>query len=81
VIATQHGGIPEAVRPGISGILVPERDVSGIFDAMQSLTGTPFLWKSMSAEAAQDMKENFESKTQIEKLEAVYDEAMALSAS
>jgi len=26
VFATKHGGIPEAIENGVSGILVPERD-------------------------------------------------------
>jgi colanic acid/amylovoran biosynthesis glycosyltransferase len=80
VIATQHGGIPEAVRNGITGLLVPERDIDGLHDAMLSLAQTPFLWKTMSAEAGADMQMNFESTAQIAKLEAVYDEAVEIIA-
>ena len=76
VIATLHGGIPEAVRNGVTGLLVPERDVDGLLDSMMNLTSG--LWPTMSADAAADVREQFESTAQIAKLEAVYDEAMRL---
>lgn len=76
VIATLHGGIPEAVRNGVTGLLVPERDVDGLFDSMIKLTNG--LWPTMSEAAAADVREQFESTAQIAKLEAVYDEAMRL---
>jgi len=76
VIATLHGGIPEAVRNGVTGLLVPERDVDGLFDSMLKLTSG--LWPTMSEAAAADVREQFESTAQIAKLEAVYDEAMRL---
>ena len=34
VVATEHSGIPELVENGRSGILVPERDVEGLADAL-----------------------------------------------
>jgi colanic acid/amylovoran biosynthesis glycosyltransferase len=37
VIATHHGGIPEIVEDGGTGILVPERDVDALADAMERL--------------------------------------------
>lgn len=77
VIATLHGGIPEAVRNGVTGLLVPERDVDGLHACMLKLTGG--LWPVMSEAAAADVREQFESTAQIAKLEAVYDEAMSLA--
>ncbi len=76
VIATLHGGIPEAVQNGVTGLLVPERDVAGLHDSMLRLTSG--LWPTMSEAAAADVREQFESEAQIAKLEAVYDEAMKL---
>ena len=77
VLATQHGGIPEAVRPGVTGLLVPERDVDGLHQSLERFAGEDGLWAQMSAAAAEDMRQNFERNAQIAKLEAVYDEAMA----
>ena len=76
VIATLHGGIPEAVRQDITGLLVPERDVNGLHDRMLRLLDTPGAWQTMSAAASADVREHFEARAQIEKLEAVYDEAL-----
>jgi colanic acid/amylovoran biosynthesis glycosyltransferase len=78
VIATQHGGIPEAVRDGVSGILVPERDREGLHEALLRLTSSEKDWRQMSSAASADVREHFESTAQIAKLEAAYDEALAL---
>jgi colanic acid/amylovoran biosynthesis glycosyltransferase len=43
VIATHHGGIPEVVEDGITGILVPERDVEALADAMSRVAADPEL--------------------------------------
>ena len=77
VVATLHGGIPEAVRADVTGLLVPERDVDGLHRSMHRLTTDSHFWTTMSQAAAEDMRQNFESKAQIAKLEAVYDEAAA----
>jgi colanic acid/amylovoran biosynthesis glycosyltransferase len=78
VIATLHGGIPEAVRKDVTGLLVPERDVDGLHASMAQLTSG--LWPTMSEEAAADVRDQFESTAQIAKLEAVYDEAVKINA-
>ena len=77
VVATLHGGIPEAVRQQKTGILVPERDENGLVASLEQLVSTPELWETMGRAAAADMRENFEHTAQIAKLEGFYDEAMA----
>jgi colanic acid/amylovoran biosynthesis glycosyltransferase len=37
VVATRHSGIPELVEDGVSGLLVPERNASGLADALWRL--------------------------------------------
>lgn len=78
VIATLHGGIPEAVRHNISGILVAERDRAALLDTMIKLATGSCAWLEMSEAAANDVRDKFESSAQIAKLEAVYDEALSL---
>jgi colanic acid/amylovoran biosynthesis glycosyltransferase len=77
VLATLHGGIPEAVRHGVTGLLVPERDEDGILDGMVRLASLPGVWEEMGRAAAADMRENFEHAAQIAKLEGFYDEALS----
>lgn len=80
VVATLHGGIPEAVRDGVTGLLVAERDRQGLTEALQALAADAPRWQRMGQEAAADMAANFESKAQIARLEGFYDEAVTLMA-
>src|SRR5450432_1610027 len=41
VAATRHGGIPEAVQHGRSGLLVEERDFEALANAMKEITRSP----------------------------------------
>ena len=75
VLATLHGGIPEAVRNGVTGLLVAERDRDSLHENLVRLTTEPGLWSKMSHAASEDIRENFESRAQINKLEDIYSEA------
>ncbi len=79
VLATLHGGIPEAVENGKTGLLVPEKDVSALAAAMLDL-GQDFSRRlSMGQAAAASVRENFEQSAQIIKLESYYDEAIQIA--
>ncbi|MGC3989450.1 MAG: glycosyltransferase [Chthoniobacteraceae bacterium] len=76
VLATNHGGIPEAVTSGKSGVLVAEGDHAALTEAMLSLASNPEPYRAMSAEAHREVSEKFEQSAQIQKLESYYEEAM-----
>ena len=78
VVATKHGGIPEAVRDEVSGILTPERDREGLHEALLRITASENAWRQMGLAASADVREVFESTAQIAKLESAYDEAITL---
>jgi colanic acid/amylovoran biosynthesis glycosyltransferase len=78
VLATLHGGIPEAVTSGVNGVLVPERDVDGLFDAMIGLTGSIEKMESFSRAAAQAVRDEFEQERAIARLEECYEEVRPL---
>ena len=44
VISTLHSGIPELVENGVSGFLVPERDVDALTDRISYLIDHPEVW-------------------------------------
>jgi colanic acid/amylovoran biosynthesis glycosyltransferase len=71
-ISTHHGGIPEAVAHLESGILVPESDLAGIENWLNRLVADDGLRDSLGKRAAQTIKEKFDLRTQIEKLEEIY---------
>lgn len=75
VLATLHGGIPEAVTHDRTGLLVPERDADALHRAMVQLTGDHDLCYVFGEAAARAVREEFEQGKAIAKLEEIYDEA------
>ena len=73
VVATDHGGIPEAVDDGASGFLVAEDDENAVLQRMQEIAGNATLWTELGKTATQHVRERFERGAQIAALEAVYD--------
>jgi colanic acid/amylovoran biosynthesis glycosyltransferase len=78
VVATTHGGIPEAVTHERTGLLVPERDPEALFQAMRQITSEPDLLYILGQSASRAVREEFEQGKQIEKLESYYDEARTI---
>jgi colanic acid/amylovoran biosynthesis glycosyltransferase len=78
VLATTHGGIPEAVTHERTGLLVPERDEEALFQAMCQVTAETDLLYILGQAASRAVREEFEQGKQIEKLEHYYDEARAI---
>ncbi len=79
-VATWHGGIPEAVRDGRDGLLVPEKSPVDLAAAVLRLMADPAMLASMSREAAASMEANFGAARQIAALEDCYEEAIAARA-
>src|SRR5438552_3300946 len=79
VVATRHGGIPEAVDHGRTGFLVAEEDHVGLANATQLITTSPVLLKRMGQRAHATVVERFEQDTQIDQLESFYEEAITLN--
>lgn len=77
VVATQHGGIPEAVTHERDGLLVPEKNHTELARAILQVLGAPAMLADLSAEAARSVRANFEAGVQIAKMEDVYFEAIA----
>lgn len=80
VLATTHGGIPEAVTHERTGLLVPERDEAALFKAMCQITDETEQMYLLGQAASRAVREEFEHGKQIEKLESYYDEARELGA-
>jgi len=72
VVATQHGGIPEAVEDGKGGFLVDEDDWEALADRMILLLDEEANWRAMGGAARQAVVEKFEQTRQIAVLENVY---------
>ncbi len=75
VVATSHGGIPEAVTDGVEGRLVPEGDHVALADAMAGLLLNTSFYANASRAAAARIINDFSLEAQCRALEAHYDEA------
>lgn len=80
VLATTHGGIPEAVTHERTGLLVAERDVDALFQAMCQITEETDRLYILGQAASRAVRDEFEQGKQIEKLEGYYDEARQIAA-
>jgi colanic acid/amylovoran biosynthesis glycosyltransferase len=79
VLATRHGGIPEAVEPGVSGLLVGEGDAAALAAEMTALAGSPERYAQMSVAAAQRARGQFDLAVQARVLEEIYQECLSAS--
>jgi colanic acid/amylovoran biosynthesis glycosyltransferase len=72
VFATDHGGIPEAIENGISGILGPERDYEALSHALIEAVQDPELLQRLARNGANVVAAKFDQRKQIQRLEEIY---------
>jgi colanic acid/amylovoran biosynthesis glycosyltransferase len=72
VFATQHGGIPEAIESGVSGVLVPEHDDSELARALLNAAQDPGFLSRIARSGAEVVRKNFDLAAQARRLEDVY---------
>lgn len=80
VFATAHGGIPEAIENGISGVLVAEGDHAGLAARLLEFAAAPDQLAEFARHGAETVAETFDQQTQVQKLEDCYFEAIDLPA-
>ena len=76
VFATEHGGIPEAIEHGKSGILVPEGDHDALASALLEAVANPDGLGALARGGAASVRQEFEQTAQTRKLEDYYFEAI-----
>ena len=72
VFATEHGGIPEAIENGVSGVLVPERDDGALARALLNAAQDPGLLSRIGQAGGGAVRKNFDLSTQAQRLEDIY---------
>lgn len=73
-VAYRHGGVPEAVLDGVTGLLVGERDVASLAAALQRVLVEPGLGRSLAARGRARVLRDFDISRCTAALEGVYDE-------
>lgn len=71
VISTHHSGIAELVADGVSGMLVPERDVTALCEAMRQLATTPERWAAMGLEGRAIVEREYDTRILGDRLERI----------
>jgi len=72
VFATDHGGIPEAVENGVSGVLVRERDHEALANALLTATQDSDSLARIARNGAEVVRKNFDLQAQAQRLEEIY---------
>ncbi len=80
VIGTYHGGIPEIIRDGETGFLVPERDVVSLSDRLYQTLIDRALCERLGRAGREKMEREYDLSAKVSQLEAHYDEAIQLGA-
>lgn len=76
IIASRAGGMPEAVRDGINGMLVPPGDVAGLRAALQRLIDDPALRAQLAAGGPRLIAAEFSPETMVDGNLRVYRELL-----
>lgn len=76
VLATRHGGIAELVKDGVSGFLVPERDVQLIAQRIMHFAARPERWVAMGRAGRAKVETDFDIERLSIELELLYRRAM-----
>ena len=77
VAATRHSGIPEAVTDGETGLLGPEGDRAALAANLRRLLDDEALRERLGKQAREHALAHFDIATQTQRLEDIYDEAVA----
>ncbi len=77
VVSTTHAGIPEIVRDGQSGLLVPENDPRSLAGAIRQLVRDHETWPTLGAAGRTHVEQTFDVAPCTEELLGVYARAMS----
>jgi len=72
VFATQHGGIPEVIETGVSGVLVRERDHEKLAAALLDAAKDPEFLSRIARTGAEIVRKNFDLRVQAQRLDDTY---------
>jgi len=73
VVSTAVGGVPELVREGVTGLLVPSEDAGALAQAMQALVDDPVRRQAMGEAARQYAVAHFDIRHTVRGYEQLYE--------
>jgi glycosyltransferase involved in cell wall biosynthesis len=76
VVASDTGGLPEIIRDGVTGVLVPPDDREALARALAALADDPDRRRALGAAAAADVRERFAAERLAPRVMDVYDRVL-----
>jgi colanic acid/amylovoran biosynthesis glycosyltransferase len=76
-VSTLHGGIPEVVRDGETGLLAQERSVEDLTGHLERMLVDRGFWDSCSERAKAWIRDEFDIRRCTAGLESTYDDLLA----
>ncbi len=76
VVSTQHSGIPELIENGVSGFLVPERDVDALAEKLGYLIERPEVWPDMGRAGRAYVEEHYNVNKLNDRLVEIYQQLL-----
>jgi colanic acid/amylovoran biosynthesis glycosyltransferase len=76
VVSFRHGGIPETMCDGVTGLLANERDVDGLSAHLKRYLQDDGFWWHSREEGMRWVRESFDVRAQTAKLEVLYDKVI-----
>lgn len=73
VVASAHGGLPEIIRDGQTGRLVPPGDAAALARTARELLDDPAERERLGAAAAADVRDRYAPARLLESIQALYD--------
>jgi len=77
VVSTAVGGVPELVREGVTGLLVPSEDAGALAQAMQALVDDPVRRQAMGAAARRHAVAHFDIRHTVRGYEQLYERLLS----
>jgi glycosyltransferase involved in cell wall biosynthesis len=77
VVASNLGGLPELVRDGVDGLVVPHEQPAALAAALDRLVADPAAALAMGQVARARVLADFSTGAHLQRLGAAYDEATA----
>lgn len=79
VVASAHGGLPEVITDGETGLLVPPGDPAALAAALRRLHEDPELAARLGAAASADVARRFGARRLLDTVQGIYDEVVLRS--
>jgi colanic acid/amylovoran biosynthesis glycosyltransferase len=76
VVSFRHGGIPETMKEGVTGLLATERDVEQLAAHLRRYLEDDAFWAKSREEGMHWVRRTFDVRLQTAKLEDIYDDVV-----